>query len=250
MRTSRRRFLLASGSAALAVSAGAGRLLQGSTAVRAQVLPGAPSFRGAAGVSFVGPLSLAAGLTVLRAQHNGTSNFGVTLFIPAPGETPQQSYDVSDQGDSFLAFNLIGAVKAADAEMVTVQADHYLRVDASGAWQVSVEQPLPATVAATTATSFSGKGQDVSPYFMLPDGISSISVSTQSDSLRAWLYHIDDLGGGPVAVGIQVYDGRVFDFTFPGNQSSYPLSPPDFGPYLLAVSNTLENSDAWTISFA
>jgi hypothetical protein len=250
MRTTRRRFLLASGSAALATTAGVSRLLQRDSAAHAQAIPGAPSFRGAAGKTIVGPVTLAAGVTVLRAQHNGSSNFGVTLFVPAPGETPQQSYDLSHQSDSFLVFNLIGAVKPSDAEVVGVTADHYLYVDASAAWQISVEQPLPETVTPITGTSFSGKGQDVSPYFMLPPGISSISVSTQSTSLRAWLYHLDDLGGETVGAGLQVYDGRIFDFTFPGNQTSYPLDLPDSGPYLLSVSNTLNNSDAWTMTFA
>lgn len=119
---------------------------------------------------------------------------------------------------------------------------------------------MPEIVSPVLQTSFSGRGQDVSPYFMLPPTVSSISVNTSSTTLRAWLYQLDDLGGSAVQAGINVYDGRIFDFTFPGNQSSYPLeltvpvddngTPQNSGPYVLAVSNTLANGDAWTISFA
>src|SRR5205823_211867 len=99
------------------------------------------------------------------------------------------------------------------------------------------EQPLPETVATVQQTVFSGRGKDVTSYFTLPDGLSSLSVQTSNQQLRGWLYHLDDLGGAPLPDGINVYDGRFFDFTFPGNQSSYPVSLPDSGPYLLVVDN-------------
>lgn len=48
--------------------------------------------------------------------------------------------------------------------------------------------------------------------------------------------------------GINVYDGRVFDFTFPGNQPSYPIDLPDSGPYLLVTDN-IGPTDSWTFTF-
>jgi hypothetical protein len=246
----RRRFLTLAGGAALGLAAGPSLLRAGAFTAQAQAIPGAPSFKGAAGSTMVGPIPLNAGLTVLRAQHNGTENFGATLFLPAVGETAQQSYDLGDFSDFAAPFNLIGAVKAAGVVVSTTPGDHYLIVNATGAWQISVEQPLPENVTPVAKTTFSGKGQDVSPYFTLPDGISTITVQTASTSLYAWLYHLDDLGGEPVEAGIDVYDGRIFDFTFPGNAASVPITIPDSGPYFIAVANTLNNGDAWSITLS
>src|SRR5947209_18045375 len=90
MNTTRRRFLTLTGGAALSAIA-APRLLQlSSRTAHAQAIPGAPTFRGAAGMSIVGPVSLNAGITVVRAQHNGSDTFSVTLFLPSPNETTQQ----------------------------------------------------------------------------------------------------------------------------------------------------------------
>ncbi len=258
MKTNRRQFVTTAGGLLLGGLAASTPLLRTPRAVRAQAIPGAPSFRGTAGVSIVGPVSLNAAVTVLRAQHNGNGNFVVQLFVPAPGETPQQSVALADYNDFFLAFDLIGAVKPAAGLVTTIPGDHYLQVTASGAWQISVEQPLPATLPPVLKTSFSGRGTDVSSYFVLPPVISTIGVDTASSSLRAWLYHIDDLGGEAIQAGLNGYDGRIFDFTFPDYQTSYPVllpvpldengRPQNSGPYVLAVNN-VGNEEQWTISF-
>ncbi len=262
IRTSRRRFLAAAGGALLVEATAATPLLRASRAAWAQAIPGAPTFKGAAGNGMiVGPVSLGAAVTVLRAQHNGNANFTVELFVPAPGETAQQSATLADYSDAFLVFDLIGAVKPATALVTTIPGDHYLQVTASGAWQISVEQPLPEMLSPGLQASLSGHGTDVSPYFMLPPEISVISVSTKSNSLRAWLYHLDDLGGEAIQAGLNTYDNRIFDFTDPANTTSYPIllpvppppddmsPPPPSGPYVLAVNN-VGNQEAWTISFA
>ena len=258
-KTTRRGFLTAAGGVLLAEFATATPLLRGAPAARAQAIPGAPLFKGAAGVSIVGSVSLGAAVTVLRAQHNGNANFTVELFVPAPGETAEQSATLADYSDAFLVFDLIGAVKPATAVLTTEPGDHYLQVTASGAWQISVEQPLPELLTPTLKTSFSGRGTDVSPYFLLPPTISSISVSTNSSALRAWLYHIDDVGGEAIEAGVISYDNRIFDFTDPSNAPSFPVAlpvpvdengvPQNSGPYVLAVNN-LGNLEEWTISFA
>lgn len=250
MDTTRRRFLRMSGAAALGLVVAPRLLRLGAVVADAQVIPGSPSFKGAAGTTMIGPVTLNAGMTVWRVQHNGTANFGTTIFLPSAGETAQQSYEHGNFTDYAVPFNLIGAVKAAAVVLTTTPGDHYFIVSATGAWQISVEQPLPETVTPVQQTKFSGKGQDVSPYFTLPSGLSTISVQTASTSLYGWLYHLDDLGGEPVEAGIDVYDQRIFDFTFPGNTPSAAITLPDSGPYLIAVANTLDNSDAWTISFS
>jgi hypothetical protein len=259
--TTRRKFLTLAGGTALSLVAAPRLLSLTATRAHGQAIPGVPSFKGAAGVSIVGPVSLNAAVTVLRAQHNGNANFSVELFVPAPGETAQQSAMLADYSDAFLVFDLIGAVKPATALVTMAPGDHYLQVTASGAWQISVEQPLPEVLTPMVQTRFSGRGTDVSPYFLLPPTIASISVSTTSASLRAWLYHIDDLGGEAIQAGLNTYDARIFDFTDPANQTSAGLvlpvppppddatPPPPSGPYVLAVNN-VGNMEQWTISFA
>jgi hypothetical protein len=248
MKATRRQFLTLAGGATLSALSVPAFLRLGTRTASAQAIAGAPSFKGAAGKSIQGPVTLNAGLTVLRAQHNGTSNFSVTLFLPNPDETVQQSVDGGGYTDSSLVYDEIGALKEGAAAMTGTPGDHYLAVDASGAFQISIEQPLPENVAPVQQTTFSGKGKDITPYFTLPAGISSLSVQTTGQQLRGWLYHLDDLGGEPVTDGINVYDGRFFDFTFPGNQSSYPVSLPDAGPYLLVTDN-LGLTDTWTYTF-
>ncbi|HZQ35495.1 MAG TPA: hypothetical protein VFD32_06150, partial [Dehalococcoidia bacterium] len=168
MYATRRRFLALAGGTALGLVAVPRLLPAGVPRARAQALPGTLTFSGAAGTAMVGPVALNAGLAVLRAQHNGTENFGATLFLPAAGEAPQRSYDLGDFSDPFGVFNLIGPVKAGGVAQIATPGSYYLVVSATGAWQISVEQPLPENVSAVQQTSFSGKGQDVSPYFTLP----------------------------------------------------------------------------------
>jgi hypothetical protein len=248
--TTRRQFLAIAGSTALGLVAAPRLLSLSATQAQAQAIPGAPSFTGVAGENMiVGPIPLGAGVTVLRAQHNGAANFTASLFVPQAGLDAATANTLAEFDESFLVFDLIGAVKSAGAALVGVAGDHYLAVTASGAWQISVEQPLPENIKPVQQTTFTGKGEDVSPYFTLPANVTSISLQTTSTSLRAWLYHIDDLGGEAVQAGLNILDARIFDQTFPGSQTSYPITLPDAGPYVLAVTADVENKDPWTISF-
>lgn len=248
MHATRRQFLARTGGSLLAVLAAPHLFGSPDHVARAQAIPGSPSFRGAAGKSIQGPVSLTTGMAVLRAQHNGTQNFGVTLFLPDAGVPLQQSVDTDAYTDSSLVYNEIGAIKGGAVAMIGTPGDHYLAVDASGAFQISVEQPVPGNVTTVQQTTFSGRGKDVTPYFTLPAGLSVLSVQTSGAQFRGWLYHLDDLGGAPLPDGINVYDGRFFDFTFPGNQASYPVYLPDAGPYLLVTDN-ISPTDTWTFAF-
>jgi hypothetical protein len=247
MDLNRRQFLTIAGGVTLGALT-ASKFLGAAVGVQAQAIPGAQSFQGAAGKSVPGPAALNAGMAVLRAQHNGTGNFTVTLFLPNPAETPAQSAEDATYTDSSLSYDEIGMYKGGAVAMIGTPGAHYLAVNSSGAFSIGIEQPLPSNVSPAQQTTFSGKGKDVSPYFTLPSSVSSLSVQTSSSSFRGWLYHVDSLGGGPVQGGINVYDGRFFDFTFPGNQTSYPVSLPDSGPYLLATDN-LKPTDTWTFTF-
>lgn len=248
--SSRRRFLTLSGSAAGSLILATGLRSPQVPTARAQALPDAPSFRGASGKTVVGPVTLNPGVTVLRVQHNGTGNFGITLFVPNDGFSPQDAAAMAQVRDYSLVYDVIGTYKGGAVAVATLGGDHYLAVNASGAWQLSVEQPLPETVSPVQQTSFSSTGQDVTPSFLLPDGIQQISLQAPASSpLLAYLYHLDDLGGGAVAAGVMGYDGRVFDFTNPANPASYPISLPDAGPYIFYVTNDIYDTTPWTVSF-
>lgn len=251
MRTNRRQFLRLGGGIALGAIVAPGLSQFGGYGVGAQPISGSPTFKGGAGKSVQGPVSLNAGVTVVRAQHNGAGNFSVTIFLPmpsTPGESLQQVADNVDYTDSSLIFDEIGAFKGAAVALTGVPGDHFMAVNSSGAFQLSVEQPLPETVTPVQQTDFSGKGKHVTPYFTLPPGISTLSVQTTSTNFRAWLWHLDDLGGAPVAGGANGYDGRFFDFTVPESQTAYAVSLPDAGPYLISTDN-VSPTDTWTFTF-
>ena len=251
MLTSRRRFLAMAGGTALGVVAAPRLLRLNATAVHAQAIPGAQTFKGAAGKSYLGPIPLAAGVTVLRVQHNGTANFVVNTYIPNDGYTPQDAFDQAQTTDNSLVYDIIGADKGGSVVLTQYNANYYMYVNASGAWQISIEQPLPENVSPTQGTSFSGKGQDITPYFMLPDGISQISLQAPAGSaLHGYLYHIDDLGGEAIQAGVMGYDSTIFDFTRLDNQPTTAISLPDDGPYVFFVTNDVNDTTPWTVSFA
>jgi hypothetical protein len=251
MLTSRRRFLAMAGGTALGVVAAPRLLRLDATAVHAQAIPGAQTFEGAAGKSYLGPIPLAAGVTVLRVQHNGTANFVVNTYIPNDGFSPQDAFDQAQTTDNSLVYDIIGADKGGSVVLTQYNANYYMYVEASGAWQISIEQPLPENVVPTQATSFRSKGQDITPYFLLPDGITQISLQAPANSaLHGYLYHIDDLGGEAVQGGDNGYQSRFFDFTNPTESGSYPISLPDDGPYIFFVTNDVTDTTPWTVSFA
>ena len=249
--TTRRGFLQFGGATALALVAAPRLLHLKAPSVHAQAIPGAPTFRGAAGTAVVGPVSLAAGITVLRAQHNGTGNFIVNTFVPDDGYSPADAFTQSQTTDNALVYDVIGSYKGGSVVVTALNAPYYLAVNASAAWQVSVEQPLPETVAATQGTSFSSKGQDITPYFTLPDGIAQIALQAdKSSAITGFLYHLDDLGGEAIQAGEMGHTGAIFFFNDPANQVSYPINLPDDGPYVFFVTNDLHDTTAWTVSFA
>ena len=253
----RRQFLTRAGGAAAGLVLAPTLLRLSSKTASAQAIPGSPTFSGNTTTSVAGPFPLNAGLTVVRVQFNGTTNFHAELVLPQPGADPTGPY-VADS--YFPLFDQIGAFKGAGAAVVGTPGTYLLTIGSAGAFQGSVEQPLPETVTPVQQTSFSGKGQAVTPYFMLPDGISQVSMQASAPpqapvlQLIAALYHLDDLGGEAIVGGVQGTDpvrgSTLFDFRDPANQPSFPISLPDDGPYVLAVWNDSIDQSTWTISFA
>jgi hypothetical protein len=251
MQTTRRQFLTHAGGATASLALLPLLAQIGRPPADAQAIAGAQTFTGTATTTSLGPVSLNAGLTVMRVQFNGTGHFSVSMIQPGPGQGPS---GLPVTGGYYAFQNSVGPYKGAAVALVTVPGGYYLQPNADGAFQLTIEQPLPETVTPVQQTSFSGKGPDVSAYFTLPTSVSQISCQTSAKQLVAYLYHLDDLGGSPVVAGLQGPGGTIFDYRDPANQTTASLSLPDAGPYLLAITNVVPNDPAnqntWTVSFA
>jgi len=251
MQTTRRQFLTRAGGATASLALAPLLAQIGRAPADAQAIAGAQTFTGTATTTSLGPVSLTAGLTVMRVQFNGTGHFSVSMIQPGPGQGPS---GLPVTGGYYAFQNLVGPYRGAAVALVTVPGSYYLQPNADGAFQLSIEQPTPETVTPVQQTTFSGKGPDVSPYFMLPSSVSQISCQTPAKQLVAYLYHLDDIGGSPIVAGLQGPGGTIFDYRDPANQTTAALSLPDAGPYLLAITNVVPNDPAnqntWTLSFA
>jgi len=247
VRSTRRGFLEAAGATLAGLAATPFVLGLADTRLSAQAIAGAATYTGDATTTSLGPSPLNAGVTVVRAQFNGTGDFAANLIQPQPGQGPT---GLPVTGGYFALFNQLGTFSGGAIALIGVPGQYYLQTSSSGAFRLSVEQPTPETVAPVQQTSFSGKGITVSPYFTLPGSVSQISMQTTSKMQVAALYHIDDLGGSAISAGLRGQYSSIFDFRDPGNQPSFPISLPDGGPYILAVLNDVQDQDAWTINFA
>ncbi len=202
------------------------------------------TFRGSAKAVY-GPIELQAGLTVVRARSNGNANFVVWLVRPEPGEEVVNAY-----GDRTLLINATNTYNGASVALASTTAPYYLEVAAAaGAYELIIEQPTPANVAPVEQRAFSGRVQQVSPYFWLPAGSYTVNVQADAYALRAWLYRLDDLGGAAVISPLTGYfSGKLIDTTIPPGYTSVPVDLPEDGIYLLYIWAEGTESLAWTIS--
>ncbi|HEX5166145.1 MAG TPA: hypothetical protein VFV93_12165 [Thermomicrobiales bacterium] len=161
-----------------------------------------------------GPVRLHAGLVVVRARHGGNANFGLTLVTADPGKAPEDSYE-----NRYLMINAIGRYDGAAAELLTEDGDYYLLIGAGGAYEFTIEQPMPSNVTPVDKRAFDGAGQQVTSVFALDAGTYSINGTSNGDgNFRVWMYEVDDLGGGAVEGNVF---GRMFDVTSgPANESA------------------------------
>jgi hypothetical protein len=180
-----------------------------------------------------GPVSLQAGLVVVRARHGGNSNFGLTLVTADPGKAPEDSYE-----NRYLMINAIGRYDGAAATLLTEAGDYYLLIGAAGAYEFTLEQPVPDNVTPVDERSFDGAGQQVTPVFALEAGTYTVRGTSNGDgNFRVWLYEVDDLGGG--AIQGDVF-GRLIDVTSGPADEAVTVTLRRDGLYLLYV-------EAWKI---
>lgn len=201
-----------------------------------------------------GPVALHAGLVIVRGRSNGAGNFTVSLVTQDPGATVTNSYN-----NRHLMIDSVGAYNGAAATLLPQDGNYFLDVgQASGPYQLTVEQPSPENVQPVTQTSFSGKGQQVTSPFTLPPGSYTVTAQTDNTALRVRLYSIDDLGGAAVVSPSTGYYGdELIDTTIPPASTSVPISisaagtnadgTPINGIFLLYVDAEGTGSGNWTV---
>jgi hypothetical protein len=202
-----------------------------------------------------GPVALHAGLVIVRSRSNGPANFTVSLATQDPGATVENSYD-----NRYLLIDAVGAYNGAAATLLRQDGDYYVDIgQASGPYQLTVEQPSPATVRPVADTSFSGKGQQVTSPFTLPPGTYTVTATADSSALRVRLYSIDDLGGAAiVSPDTGYYGDELIDTTIPPGLLSVsvdippagykPDGTPINGTFLLYVDPEGTGSGSWTVT--
>lgn len=124
--------------------------------------------KGGPGRTLTDPFWLNPGLVILRATHTGTANF-ITGFVV----TNEEEAETRCSPCPIIGFNSIG-VLAGNAVAGNIEQDEagafQLRVEASGAWEIVVDQPQPTEPLALPQI-FSGVGEPhVTPFFQARSG--------------------------------------------------------------------------------
>lgn len=194
-----------------------------------------------------------AGVVIAHTRYNGSGVFFADLQTRDPTAAKPLSQDPSAYKNSYQLFNASGRVNGAAALMVPSDNTYYLVMDASGPYEFSFEQPTPETVSPVNQTSFTGKAQDVSPYFQLPAGPMTVTIQADSTALQFWLYGVDDLGGGPIpaATDPNTSDGRLVSAGPEGPPTSRTINVviPSSGIYFFyAIAYGSAGSFSWTAS--
>lgn len=154
------------------------------------------------------------GLSIFNMAHDGTSNFSIILMN-------------SDGQRIELLVNEIGKFNGAKAIGIVERGEYVLDVSASGKWTVKIEQLRP-TVADAKLRTFTGIGQQVSPFVKLDKGLTTFKLKHTGESNFAVLL-IDKKGNreellvneigdfdGSKAVGISKSDLYLLDISADG----------------------------------
>lgn len=202
------------------------------------------SYNGYSTPLVVGPVSLRAGVVVVRARHGGNANFVVSMVTQDPGKAPENSYD-----NRYLLINSIGRFDGAAAEVLKTDGDYYLLVSAGGAYEFRVEQPLPENITPVEQREFSGEHQQVTPVFALEAGTNTLrATSDGTGNFFVWLYEVDDLGGAAINGD---YAGRLIAVTNGPADESVTVTLRHGGLYLIHVYassiQTPTSAANWTV---
>jgi hypothetical protein len=201
----------------------------------------------------VGCVQLHAGVVIAHTRYNGSDVFFADLQTQDPNAAKPLSQDPSAYKNSYQLFNTSGRVNGAAVLMVPSDNTYYLVITASGPYEFTFEQPTPETVSSVNQTSFTGKAQDITPYFHLPAGPMTVNVQADSTALQFWLYGVDDLGGGavPAATDPNTSDGRLVSAGPEGPPISRSINvviPADGVYFFYAIAYGSAGSFSWTAS--
>lgn len=163
--------------------------------------------------------TLEIGLSIFKMTHAGTSNFAITLMD-------------SDGQRIELLVNEIGKFDGAKAVGIAKNGEYILDVSANGKWTVKIEQPRPTTAESKPKT-FTGTGQQVSPFVKLDKGLTTFKLKHTGKSNFAVL--LMDKNGNREELLVN----EIGDF-----DGSKAVGVSRSGIYLLDISA----DGAWTIS--
>ena len=125
--------------------------------------------------------TLEEGITVITMTHSGSSNFQLEL-LDDDGETVD--WLVNEIG-SFDGCKAIGVRE--DSWIGAKPGIHLLDITADGNWTVQIEQPRP-TSADALPLNLTGKGYDVSSFFVLNEGLTIFNMS--HDGVSNFIVHL------------------------------------------------------------
>lgn len=156
--------------------------------------------------------TLVPGLAVFEMTHDGSHNFAITL-LDSQGEWVE------------LLVNMIGPFSGAKAVGIELEGSYIMDISADGNWTVLVEQPRAPSDAARPPHTFSGTGQQVSPFIILSEGLTRFQMRHDGSHNFAIVL----LDGRGDWVDLLVNEIGPFD----GSKATGIRQP---GPYLLDIA--------------
>jgi hypothetical protein len=119
--------------------------------------------------------TLGEGITIITMTHDGESNFAIQLFDDTGGLVDLLVNEIGVFDGSVaigvIEDNIIGAEPGI----------HVLDITADGNWTVLIKQPRP-TNGETLPLNLTGKGCDVSSFFLLDEGLVTFDMTHDGDS--------------------------------------------------------------------
>lgn len=129
--------------------------------------------------------TLQAGVTIFHMTHSGTSNFAVTLMEADGGYVDLLANEIG----TFSGETLIGV--EAGSVVGAVPGEHFLDIEANGAWTIVIEQPRVSSGAALPQT-LTGHGASASIPIDLTSGVVLFNMTHSGSSNFAVVIWADD----------------------------------------------------------
>jgi len=128
---------------------------------------------------------LQAGVTIFHMTHSGSSNFIVTLY----NDTGNYEELLANEIGAYDGAQMVG-VKVGNF-VGTEPGNHYLQIEADGAWTIVIEQPRVASGAALPQT-LTGSGPDVTVPIQLTSGVAVFNMTHSGSSNFIVTLYADD----------------------------------------------------------